>query len=309
MNPTDFQFLATFLKERSGLIVTADKLYLLESRLHPVARKFQLKGIDEITAILRSGRDPMLATAVTEAMATNETFFFRDKIPFELFKDVMLPKMLEARSSRKQIRIWCAAASTGQEPYSLSIILREMMARLAGWRFDILGTDMSGGVIEKAKSGIYSQFEVQRGLPVQLMLKYFEQKGDVWQILPEIRAMVQYRVFNLLDDYAALGKFDVVFCRNVLIYFDQPTKKRILERIADTLAPDGYLVLGAAETVVGICDAFEIVPEKRGLYRLRGAADGNDVVRPFAPLRAQGTLGDLRAANDRLVSVPSLSGR
>lgn len=315
MNASDFQFLAGFLKDRSGLIVTADKQYLIDSRLQPVARKFGLQAIDEIIAVLRSRRDPELATAVTEAMTTNESFFFRDKIPFELFKDVMLPAMLDARCSKKHMRIWCAAASTGQEPYSLSIILKEMAARLGGWRTDILGTDISSAVIEKARTGIYSQFEVQRGLPVQLMLKYFEQKGDVWQILPEIRSMVQYRVFNLLEDYAALGTFDIVFCRNVLIYFDQPTKLKILEKIARVMAPDGYLVLGAAETVVGICDAFQTVPEQRGLYRLRGAADANSVVRPFAPLRSEGTatpaksvssvVGGLRAATERLAAIPS----
>ena len=321
MNAMDLQFLAAFLKERSGLIVTADKEYLIDSRLQPVARKFELKSIEEIISVLRGGRDARLAAAVTEAMTTNESFFFRDKVPFELFQDVMLPTLLDARRAKKHLRIWCAAASTGQEPYSLSIILKEMAAKLGGWRTDIIGTDISSAVIEKAKSGIYSQFEVQRGLPVQLMLKYFEQKGDVWQILPEIRSMVQYRLFNLLEDYASLGTFDIVFCRNVLIYFDQPTKKAILERIARTMAPDGYLVLGAAETVVGICDAFQTVPEQRGLYRLRGSDESSGIVRPFAPLRAQGSapavtgasatavVGGLRAATDRLAAIPSIPGR
>ena len=165
-------------------------------------------------------------------MTTNESFFFRDKIPFEHFRDTIMPALLAARAAQRRIRIWCAAASTGQEPYSLAMMLKDMSDRLAGWRIEILGTDLSVEVLEKAKAGIYSQFEVQRGLPIQLLVKYFTQIGDTWQIAPEIRAMVQYRPLNLLGDFASLGTFDVVFCRNVLIYFDQRTKIDVLNRLA-----------------------------------------------------------------------------
>jgi chemotaxis protein methyltransferase CheR len=212
-----------------------------------------------------------LAIDTVEAMTTNETFFFRDKIPFEHFRDTMLPALLHARDRDRRIRIWCAAASTGQEPYSLAMAIKELAATdkagaLAGFRIDILATDLCGDVLERARAGTYSQFEVQRGLPIQLLLKYFTQTGDSWQIVPELRSMVQFRTLNLLNDFSPLGKFDIVFCRNVLIYFDQPTKIGVLNRIAQQVADDGYLALGAAETVVGLTDAFKPVADKRGLY-------------------------------------------
>ena len=207
-----------------------------------------------------------LAVEVVEAMMTNESFFFRDKLPFEQFRDTMVPALVAARANQRRIRIWCAAASTGQEPYSLAMCLKEIAPQIAGWRIDILATDLSNEVLEKAKAGVYSQFEVQRGLPIQMLIKYFTQIGETWQIAPEIRAMVQFQPFNLLNDFAGLGMFDVVFCRNVLIYFDQPTKVGIFERIAYTVERDGYLILGAAETVVGLTESFKPIPDRRGLY-------------------------------------------
>ena len=194
------------------------------------------------------------------------SFFFRDKIPFQHFRDTMMPALMAARAAQRRIRIWCAAASTGQEPYSLAMTLKEMVPQVAGWRIDILATDLSTEVLEKAKSGIYSQFEVQRGLPIQLLVKYFTQIGESWQVAPDIRAMVQFRPLNLLSDFSSLGMFDVVFCRNVLIYFDQQTKVGVIDRMARTVERDGYLVLGAAETVVGLTDSFRPVPDRRGLY-------------------------------------------
>jgi chemotaxis protein methyltransferase CheR len=208
---------------------------------------------------------------VVEAMTTNETFFFRDKVPFEHFRGSIMPEILQARAGRKSLRIWCAAGSTGQEPYSLAMCLKEMGAALAGWRVEILATDLSQEVLEKSKAGIYSQFEVQRGLPIQMLVKYFKQIGELWQINPDIRAMVQHRQFNLLHDFSGLAVFDVIFCRNVLIYFDQDTKINIFNRLAKIIEPDGFLALGAAETVVGLTEAFKPYPEKRGLYRPNGA--------------------------------------
>jgi chemotaxis protein methyltransferase CheR len=181
-----------------------------------------------------------------------------------------MPEMLKARAGRKSIRIWCAAGSTGQEPYSLAMSLKEMGAALAGWRVDIVATDLSQEVLETSKSGIYSQFEVQRGLPIQLLVKYFKQNGELWQISPDIRAMIQHRQLNLLHDFSQLGTFDIIFCRNVLIYFDQDTKINIFGRLARSMEPDGFLVLGAAETVVGLTDVFKPFPDKRGLYRPSG---------------------------------------
>ena len=203
-------------------------------------------------------------------MTTNETFFFRDKVPFDHFRDSIMPEILQARAGRKSMRIWCAAGSTGQEPYSLAMCLKEMGAALAGWRVEILATDLSQEVLEKSKAGIYSQFEVQRGLPIQMLVKYFKQTGELWQINADIRAMVQHRQLNLLHDFSQLGVFDVIFCRNVLIYFDQDTKINIFSRLAKAIEPDGFLVLGAAETVVGLTDVFKPYPDRRGLYRPSG---------------------------------------
>jgi chemotaxis protein methyltransferase CheR len=266
VTPPDYEYLRKILKERSGLDLSADKQYLVESRLVPLARKAGLAGIPELVAKMKGGAET-LASDVVEAMTTNETFFFRDKIPFDHLRDTILPALMVARASRKSIRIWSAASSTGQEPYSIAMCLKEKAAQLAGWRLEIVATDLSQEVLEKSKAGIYSQFEVQRGLPIQLLVKYFAQTGELWQINADIRGMVQHRPLNLLQDFSHLGKFDLIFCRNVLIYFDQETKINIFERMSRIVEPDGMLMLGAAESVVGITDAFRPYPDKRGLYQ------------------------------------------
>jgi chemotaxis protein methyltransferase CheR len=203
-----------------------------------------------------------------------------------------VPEILKARAVRKNIRIWCAAGSTGQEPYSLAMCLKEMRGALAGWRIEILATDLSQEVLEKSKAGIYSQFEVQRGLPIQMLVKYFKQMGEFWQINADIRAMVQHRQLNLLHDFSQLGTFDVIFCRNVLIYFDQDTKINIFNRLAKATEPDGFLALGAAETVVGLTDVFKPHPERRGLYRPTGmhAIAGKMTAAPHAAVAMAGLL-------------------
>lgn len=269
MNPNQFEFVANFLKNSSGLVLSQDKAYLLESRLMPVARKIGLGSVDELIETLQRGGDKALETTVMEAMTTNESFFFRDQKPFDIFRDEILPYLLEARAERKSFRIWCAAASSGQEPYSLAILLNEAAAKLAGWRHEIIATDISHEILAKAKAARYSQFEVQRGMPITMLVKYFEKVDDAWQLKPEIQNMVQFWYFNLLDSMIGLGKFDVVYCRNVLIYFDQPTKTKVLEAIANLLPPDGKLFLGGAETVLGISDQFEPVKGQRGLYQLK----------------------------------------
>ena len=266
MTPLEYEYLRGMLRDHSGLDLSGDKQYLIESRLLPLLRKAGLLGIGELVQKLKGG-SASLTTQVVEAMTTNETFFFRDKIPFDHFRAMIMPDLLRARAGRKSIRIWCAASSTGQEPYSLAICLKEMSAALAGWRVEILATDLSQEVLEKSRSGIYSQFEVQRGLPIQMLVKYFHQLGELWQINSEIRAMVQHRQLNLLHDFSQLGIFDVIFCRNVLIYFDQDTKIGIFNRLAKAMEPDGFLALGAAETVVGLTDALKSHPERRGIYR------------------------------------------
>jgi chemotaxis protein methyltransferase CheR len=265
VTPLEYDFLRKSLKERSGLVLTADKQYLVESRLLPIARKAGLVSLGGLVAALRRGDESLMMTVV-EAMTTNETFFFRDKTPFENFRTAILPALLAARRAARHIRIWSAAASSGQEPYSLAMTIKELEDTLAGWRIEIIATDLSSSVLRKAQAGIYSQFEVQRGLPIALLIKYFSKTGDMWQIAPELRAMVKFRQFNLLSDFSTLGVFDLIFCRNVLIYFDQETKINVLNRMARVIAGDGYLVLGAAETVVGLVDSFKVVADKRGLY-------------------------------------------
>jgi chemotaxis protein methyltransferase CheR len=270
VTPPDYEYLRKLLKDHSGLDLSADKQYLIESRLLPLSRKCGIAGISELVQKIKGGA-ATIVSQVVEAMTTNETFFFRDKVPFDHFRVSIMPEVLRARAARKSIRIWCAAGSTGQEPYSLAMCLKEMSAALAGWRVEIIATDLSQEVLEKSKSGMYSQFEVQRGLPIQLLVKYFKQNGEFWQINADIRAMVQHRQLNLLHDFSQLGTFDVIFCRNVLIYFDQDTKINIFGRLARTMEADGFLVLGAAETVVGLTDVFKPFPDKRGLYRPSGA--------------------------------------
>ena len=284
MTPHDFDFLRRMLKERSGLVLSAEKDYLLESRLLPLARRHGMTSLGELATRLRQPGSASLAIAVTEAMTTNETFFFRDRIPFDHLRETVIPALVAARSREKRIRIWCTAAASGQEPYSIAMVLKGLGAQLNGFRVDIVATDLSADVIDRAKAGIYSQFEVQRGLPIQLLVKYFSKSGDAWEIAPELRGMVHFRTLNLLNDFSPLGQFDVVFCRNVLIYFDQPTKVGVLERIARQMPRDGYLMLGAAETVVGLTDCFVPLPEKRGLYMAadparRSPALGRNVTR------------------------------
>ena len=272
MTVTDFEFICQILRERSGLVLTNDKAYLLESRLLPVARKWKLATFDDLVRVIRSKMDEAVIRDVVEAMTTNESFFFRDTKPFDQFKALVLPALLKSRAASRTIRIWSAACSSGQEPYSLAMILSEMAAQLNGWKIEIVGTDLSTEILNRAKEGMYSQFEVQRGLPITMLVKYFAQIGDRWQINAKIRGMVQYREFNLLQDPMPLGRFDVVFCRNVLIYFDQPTKTRVLNSVSKLMPEDGFLFLGGAETVLGITDKFQMVPGQRGVYGVAAAS-------------------------------------
>jgi len=266
VTPLDFDFLRGLLRKRSGLVLAADKQYLVESRLLPVARRAGLANLGALVGALKAAGDGELTNVVVEAMTTNESSFFRDKTPFEYFRTIVMPALLAARRTSRAIRIWCAAASTGQEPYSLAMCLKQMERDIAGWRIEILATDLCSEVLEKARQGLYSQFEVQRGLPIQALIKHFTQTGELWQLAPDIRAMVKFRQLNLLSNFSNLGIFDLIFCRNVLIYFDQPTKIDVLERLARVSAGDGFLVLGAAETVVGLTDTFKAVGDRHGLY-------------------------------------------
>jgi len=225
-------------------------------------------GIGELVQKMKGGSSTLIAQVV-EAMTTNETFFFRDKVPFDHFRDAIMPEMLKARAGRKSIRIWCAAGSTGQEPYSLAMSLKEMGAALAGWRVEIIATDLSTEVLEKSKSGVYSQFEVQRGLPIQLLVKYFKQNGELWQVSPELRAMVQHRQLNLLHDFSQLGTFDIIFCRNVLIYFDRDLQNRVHSLFYESLVMFGILAMGSKESLrfSEYEQCYELLHPREKLYR------------------------------------------
>jgi chemotaxis protein methyltransferase CheR len=268
---SDFDALRQLLSRTSGLSLDAEKAYLAESRLQPLLQRAGVDDFGALVKLLLSGKNPELVRDAIDAMTTNETFFFRDRAPFENFRNVVLPYLLQARKDVRQIRIWCAACSSGQEPYSLAMLLDEEGNKLSGWNVDILATDLSRSVIAAAREGVYTQFEMQRGLPISQLLRYFRQEGDRWRINEYLRSRVRFEEFNLLSDYSELGRFDVIFCRNVLIYFDVPTKQNALNRMAQVLAPDGYLVLGATETVVGLTDAFVPHEEHRSLNVLRSA--------------------------------------
>jgi chemotaxis protein methyltransferase CheR len=267
-----FDTFAALLKSRSGLIIGPDKLYLLETRLAPILKREQLRDLTALAERLRSPSAEPLIRQVVEAMTTNESFFFRDDKPFQHFRNIALPRLLAARSAGMPLRVWSAASSSGQEAYSVAMILSECRASIGGRRIEIIGTDLARDQVARSREGLHTQFEVQRGLPVQMLMRYFKKEENGWRISEAVRGMVQYREWNLLADLRPLGQFDVVFCRNVLIYFDQPTKAKVLEAVAQQMPADGLLYLGGAETVLGITSRFAPLPTERGVYGVTGAA-------------------------------------
>jgi len=270
MQPDDYSFLCQILAEGSGLSLGPGKEYLIESRLQPVAQTVGVADVSGLVRELRLRRDRTIERSVCEAMTTNESLFFRDGAPFELLKQRVFPELARARQATRTLRIWSAAASTGQEAYSIAITRTLDAPTLIGYKVEIVGTDLSRAALERARAGVFTHFEVQRGLPIAVLVKCFKKVGDGWQANEDLRQQVAFRELNLLHDFGHLGTFDVIFCRNVLIYFDQPTKALVLGRLARALAPDGYLFLGGAETVLGISEAFERVEgEKTSVYRRR----------------------------------------
>jgi len=262
-----YDALRAYLRRASGLVLDSDKLYLVESRLGPIVTRQGFSGLTDLVRAMERGSIPGLAQDVVEAMTINETFFFRDRLPFEKLRDVILPSLISARADERALRIWCAASSTGQEPYSIAMVLEEFAHRLAGWRVEIAATDLSQAVLAKGRAGMYSQFEVERGLTTAQLLRFFTQIRDGWQLNASIRARVSFSRFNLLDDYAALGRFDIIFCRNVLIYFDPARKTDVLNRMVHILARDGFIVLGASENVLGLSTNLAAHPEHRSLFQ------------------------------------------
>lgn len=271
MTPRDFACLAELLKERSGLNLGPDSRDMLEARLRPLLREGAHPSVAAFVRALKRPEAESLRRRFAETITVQESYFFRDKRPFQAFADVMLPALMRQREATRRIKVWCAAAATGQEPYSLAMLIAERRRELAGFSVDILATDFATSAIHKARDGIYSQFEVQRGLPVSLLVKYFAKRGRGWELDRAIRAKVEFATHNLIAD-EDLGVFDVIFCRNVLIYFDAETKRRVLARLAGQLAGDGYLVLGASETTTGSSDGFASVGENHcGIFRLKRA--------------------------------------
>ena len=272
MTPQSFEAFAACLRAGSGLVIGPDKIYLLETRLGRILMQENLRDLDALAGRLATARGTALERDVIEAMTTNESYFFRDDKPFTHFRSHALPRLLAARPPSARLRLWSAASSSGQEAYSLAMILTECRAQVAGRHVEILGTDISREQLTRAREGLYTQFEVQRGLPMQYLVRYFRKDGANWRTNDTLRAMASFREWNLLGDLRVLGQFDVVFCRNVLIYFDHPTKARVLEAIARQMSPDGLLYLGGAETVLGITDRLVASPGERGVYELAGVA-------------------------------------
>ncbi|MBK8174173.1 MAG: protein-glutamate O-methyltransferase CheR [Rhodospirillales bacterium] len=283
MTPADLEFLSTLIRQRAGIVIGTDKAYLLENRLSPIVAQRKLANISALVAILRAGSDQGLIREVVEAMTTNETLFFRDTRPFELLRTDILPALMATRGGNRTLRIWSAACSTGQEPYSIAMLLKEEGAKLADWRISITATDLARPVLTKARAGVYSQFEVQRGLAIRLLVKYFKQMGTHWEIDPALRAMIEFREHNIIQDAPPQKTFDIIFCRNLLIYFDQALKRKVLDKLAEAMAPDAVLFLGGAESVIGVSDVLEPVPSQRGVYRRKTAAA--DPVRQAAGAR------------------------
>jgi chemotaxis protein methyltransferase CheR len=239
-------------------------MYLLETRLAPLIAR---EGVRDLAAFAERVRpNGALEREVVEAMTTNESLFFRDMKPFDALRQRLLPRLHAARGAGAPLRIWSAAASTGQEAYSIAIVAHELGAVMPGRRVEILGTDIARETLQRARDGLYTQFEIQRGLPMQMLVKYFDKEGLQWRVKPQLRQAVAFREQNLLGELRGLGTFDVVFCRNVLIYFDAPTKTQVLNAIARQMPADGVLFLGGAETVLGLTDAFRAVPGENGAY-------------------------------------------
>jgi chemotaxis protein methyltransferase CheR len=268
MTPATFDRIRNLVKERSAIVLDEGKEYLVEARLAPIAKSRGLGTLDELATRLDAAHGE-LVDEVVQAMTTNETSFFRDLHPFEALKAQVMPPLLVRRQATKTLRIWCGACSSGQEPYTIAILLKEHFPQLAGWDLKIFATDLSNAMLERAKAGSYRQLEVNRGLSSQQLLRFFDRSGLDWQLKPEIRSMVSFAPLNLVAPWPPTPTFDIVFLRNVLIYFDVDTKRRILAGIRGRLAKDGYLFLGGAETTMNIDPRFERAPfERASCYRV-----------------------------------------
>ncbi|MBX7190732.1 MAG: protein-glutamate O-methyltransferase CheR [Sandaracinaceae bacterium] len=264
LQESDFAFVRDFVLSRSAIVLEQGKEYLVEARLAPVARDAGLSGIPALVEQLRRQPSGALATRVVEAMTTNETSFFRDSHPFDALKSTIIPTLLERNRADRTINIWSAACSTGQEPYTIAMTLRENFPQLDSWKVRIVATDLAEHVLDRARAGRYRQLEVNRGLPALYLTKYFTRHGLDWEVTPALKQWTEFRQLNLIGDWGVMPRFDVVFLRNVLIYFDLDTKRKILGKVRRTMSRDGWLFLGSAETTLNIDEAFRRVHADRG---------------------------------------------
>lgn len=268
---TDFDYISTMVRDRSAIVLEHGKEYLIEARLLPLARERGTGTVAGLVHELRLAPSGPLRDLVVEAMTTNETSFFRDAHPFTALSDHILPDLVRTRGGERLLNIWCAACSSGQEPYSIAMLVHDIVGADPGWRVRMLATDISPAMLARTRAGVYSQFEVNRGLPANRLVRHFRRQGLEWQIEEPLRRMVETRLLNLDAELPSMPSMDIIFLRNVLIYFDIATKRQILARIRRVLRPDGYLVLGGAETTLNLEDAFERVQIGRApVYRLRG---------------------------------------
>lgn len=266
----ELDYVRKLVLEQSAIVLESSKAYLVESRLTPLVRKAGCGSLSELVARLRTASDAGLRREVVEAMTTNETSFFRDRHPFDAMKDLVVPELMKLRATERRLSIWSAASSTGQEAYSIAMLLREEFPSLATWNVRILGTDLNEEVLAKARAGRYGQVEMNRGLPAPLLLKYFTRDGLNWMISGDLKRMVEFQQMNLAIPWPAMPRMDIVFLRNVLIYFNAETKKKILANVRSILRPGGRLFLGGAETTINLDDSFERVQyDKATIYRLR----------------------------------------
>ena len=257
LSETGFVYFSRFLKENSEIVLTPEKEYLVEARLAPIQKKLGLSSLAELMNKLRFEPFGALHNEVIEAMTTNETYFFRDVKPFEALRNEVLPDLIDARSSKRSLTIWSAACSSGQEAYSIKMTLKEFFPQLVNWNTRIFCTDLSQEMINRTVEGRFSQLEVNRGLPIQMLVKYFQKVGNDWQVKPDLKVGLDAKVMNLAKSWPPLPPIDVLFLRNVLIYFDLETKTQILGRVAKVLAPDGILFLGGSETTLNISNEYE----------------------------------------------------
>lgn len=268
----DFDYIRTLLKAYSGVSLEDDKKYLVEVRLSPLYGEMKVESIAEIVEVLRRDNNSAIRERVLNSLLTNETYFFRDIHPFEMLRAELLPELFAARAAKKRLRIWSGACSTGQEPYSIAMIVNDLLARFPGFRVEIIATDIAEENLERAKAGQYSQAEVNRGLPAQMLVRHFTKKEAVWEINESIRDMVTFCKLNLFEAWVGIESADVILLRNVLIYFDQDAKKKILARIRRHVVEDGAVILGSSETVLGLSEEFHIVHTgKASLYRPKAA--------------------------------------